>query len=54
MPLDQGREGLLGRVAVVRREPLQELPVGQFPERSDREQRSQLPQDAAILSHRQR
>ena len=45
MPLDQGREGQLGRLAAGGREPLQELAVGQMPARPDRQDLAELPGD---------
>ena len=52
MPLDQDREGQLGRLAPIGREPLQELPVGQLADRPDVEERAELPEDSPILSDR--
>ena len=52
VPLDQGREGQLGRLAPAGREPLQELPVRQLPDGSDVHQRADLAQDRAILPSR--
>ena len=50
MPLDQGGERLLGRIAPLGREPLEKLAVGQLTDRADREECAKLPHDAAILS----
>ena len=52
VPLDQDREGQLGRLAPVGREPLQELAVGQVPDRPHVEERAELSEDRPILSDR--
>ena len=49
VPLDQDREGQLGGLAPVGREPLQELAVGQLADGADVEQRPELPPDRPIL-----
>ena len=50
MPLDQDREGQLGGLAPAGREALQELAVGQVPDRSHVEEGAKLPEDRPILS----
>ena len=52
MPLHQDREGQLGGLAPVGREPLQELSVRQVPDRPHVEERAELPEDSPILSDR--
>ena len=52
MPLDQDREGQLGRLAPAAGEPLQELSIGQLPDRPHAEERAKLPDDCPILSER--
>ena len=51
VPLDQGREGQLGRLAAPGREPLEELAVGQSRRRSGRQQRAELPREPAGPFH---
>ncbi len=50
VPLDQGREGELGRLGIVRRKPLQKLTVGQVADRPQVEQGVQLSHDNSIRS----
>ena len=52
MPLDQDREGELGGVIPVGREPFQELAVGQLTDATHVEERAELPEDSPILSDR--
>ena len=52
MPLHQDREGQLGGLAPVGREPLQELSVRQVPDRPHVEERAELPEDRSILPDR--
>ena len=52
VPLDQDREGQLGRLAAVGREPLQELAVGQLADRPHVEERAKLSQGGPVLSDR--
>ena len=52
MPLDQGCEGQLGRLAAPGREPFQELTVRQLPDGPQVEQGSELPPDGPVRSDR--
>jgi len=52
VPLDQDGEGQLGGLAPAGREPLQELAVGQLPDRPDAEERAKLPGDRPVLANR--
>ena len=52
MPLDQGRERQLGRLAALGREPFQELTVRQLPDRPQVEHGSELPLDGPVRSDR--
>ena len=52
MPLHQDREGQLGGLAPVGREPLQELSVRQLPDRPEIEERAKLPEDSPVLADR--
>ncbi len=49
VPLDQDGESQLGGLAAVGREPLQELAVGQLPDRADAIERPELPPDRPVL-----
>ena len=48
--LDQDREGQLGGLAPLGRESLQELTVGQLADRTDVEERPELPPDGPVLT----
>ncbi len=50
MPLHQRGEGQLGHLVRIGREPLQELPVGQFPDRPHVVENAKLPQDGPVSS----
>jgi hypothetical protein len=49
VPLDEGGEGQLGRLASTRREPLQQLAIGRSSDRPEIKQRAELSRDAAVL-----
>ena len=52
MPLDQGGESQLGGLTMTRREPFQDLSVGQITNASEMEERPDLSLNGAVLSGR--